>query len=316
LDEATAERIKRGLTSGPGAEQDRYASHWSLPEGATARLTKRLSRQDPGPGAEQDRYGSRFGLSNETIQGAKEGAAIRANSGLASGGEQDRLGSHFGLRPTNPMGPGSVGVVGILQSTVLPTFAINSGLGLIAYAGSRYTDRLDLKDTIRPLAPVVNAWWMAVGRRMYYFGIPFSVAWDQMSYSEKLVLGGLTVQGLKIAYLQATRSIARGEDEPRYQAAKKEPSFWDKAALNTFLPEAAFQTLIALPFTLAFRLGPSVALTPAPAFAELAHNIAIFLFGSGFALQTVSDYQLAKHNTVKPERLHRRGPWSIVRHPK
>lgn len=50
---------------------------------------------------------------------------------------------------------------------------------------------------------------------------------------------------------------------------------------------------------------------------ELAHDLAVFVFSAGFALEVLADYQLNTHkkrtgNAV----LNRSGVWSIVRHPK
>lgn len=341
------------MTSGPGAEQDRYASHFGMPEGLGDRVKNRVqgafsggsgaeqdrhgqhfgipdnygdkvkdkvqgtfSRNNLGPGAEQDRYGSRFGVDRETFDSAKDAAASSARGALSTGAEQDRFASHFRLGADNPLGTASVGVVGILKSTILPSFAVHTGVSAIAYTAGRYTDRVEAKDFAWPAGPVINAWWFSIGRRMLYYGVPFTQAWKDLSYPEKLLLGGVTAWGLRLFYRIATRSIARKTDDPRYRSFRKEYGFWNKAAVTLFLPEAVLQTLISLPFTLPFRLTPLVNLTPAPAIAELAHNLAIFLFGSGFALEVLADAQLSNFQSKNFDGLNREGVWSIVRHPK
>ena len=114
-------------------------------------------------------------------------------------------------------------------------------------------------------------------------------------------------------YRIASRSIARGKDDPRYDAEKKEEGYWTKALFNTFLPEALFQTIISLPFTAPFRHQGAV-LT---GYHPLGQALAIGLFSSGFALETVADYQLEQYEQVPREGgLLREGVWSIVRHPK
>lgn len=50
---------------------------------------------------------------------------------------------------------------------------------------------------------------------------------------------------------------------------------------------------------------------------ELAHDLAIFVFSAGFALEILADYQLNHHKKNKGDAtLEREGVWSIVRHPK
>jgi hypothetical protein len=85
-------RSKLNTTSfGSGAEQDRYASHFSLGADGLARIQRRLST--PGVGAEQDRYALHFGgLDAQKIKAA----AGKVFQG-APGAEQDVHAGHFGL---------------------------------------------------------------------------------------------------------------------------------------------------------------------------------------------------------------------------
>jgi steroid 5-alpha reductase family enzyme len=148
-----------------------------------------------------------------------------------------------------------------------------------------------------------------------YGGLTLGQAWSILSYEEKLLLGGVTAWGTRLFYLVASKSIARGHDDARYVEAKKDPGFWNKAAYQTFLPEAIMQTIITLPFTLPFRSGvESMSLSPAATFPSIAYHLAIFLFGAGFALDTLADTQLAAHKE-KSKALNQDGVWSIVRHP-
>lgn len=131
---------------------------------------------------------------------------------------------------------------------------------------------------------------------------------------ERLLLTGVTIWGGRLFYRIASRSLARGADDPRYEAEKKkEDDYWTKALFKTFLPEAAFQTIISLPFTAPFRHQGAV-LT---GYHPLGQALAVALFSSGFALETVADYQLEQHTQTRGEEgLLREGVWSIVRHPK
>lgn len=50
---------------------------------------------------------------------------------------------------------------------------------------------------------------------------------------------------------------------------------------------------------------------------ELAHDLAVFVFSAGFALEVLADYQLSSHKKKTGDAtLNRSGVWSIVRHPK
>lgn len=50
---------------------------------------------------------------------------------------------------------------------------------------------------------------------------------------------------------------------------------------------------------------------------EVAHDLAVFVFSAGFALEVIADYQLNTHKKkTQNTSLNREGVWSIVRHPK
>lgn len=162
-------------------------------------------------------------------------------------------------------------------------------------------------------APVVNAWWSAVGKRIFFDGVPVNRVFPSMSWVERLLLTGVTLWGGRLLYRVTSRSIARGKDDPRYEEGKKEDGFWTNALFNTFLPEAVFQTIIDLPFTAPFRHQGAV-LT---GYHPVGQAAAVALFSTGFALETLADWQLEKHaQTTGEGGLLREGVWSLVRHPK
>ncbi|EMT62721.1 hypothetical protein FOC4_g10006354 [Fusarium odoratissimum] len=276
--------LPKGTFTGSGAEQDIYGSKLaghtpSLPHGAFA-----------GSGAEQDVYGSKF---------ADHSPSLPRPSFAGSGAEQDIYGSKFaGHSPSLPRASfGATGAeqdvygahfnrtayqglgtsaLGLLHSAILPSFSLHAGLSAVAYGVSRYADRVEGKDVLWASGMTLNAWWSAIGSR-----------------------------------------LKRGKDDPRYDVKRKDPGFWKKALFNTFLPEAVAQTIISLPFTIPFRaVAESAIASPFTSNGFVFHSLAIFLFTTGFALETLADAQLEsfkKNETTQG--INREGVWSIVRHP-
>ncbi|KAI1375728.1 DUF1295-domain-containing protein [Hypoxylon crocopeplum] len=303
--------IEKRLPKTSGAEQDRY-EHWfggdKLP--TRADIERRLPQTS---GAEQDRYARWFG-------GDKAPSTKQLNESLpkVSGAEQDRYGTHFKPGSSSNVTFGSTtSTLGLLQHAVLPSFGFHGGLSVIAYGIGRYTDRIEAKDWLWSSGQVANAWWSAVGGPVVYDGVSVAAAWGALSYSQKLLLAGVSAWGVRLFYRVVSRSIRRGKDNPIYEtAAKKEPDFWNKAFFTTFLPEAIMQTLISLPFTLPFRAPVASALaSPFPEASAVSQSLAIFLFTAGYALEVLADSQLESHNRKASAELNRDGVWSIVRHP-
>jgi len=205
--------------------------------------------------------------------------------------------------------------LGISKSTLLPSLQLHSSLAVVAYLAGRVTDRVEVKDWLWPSGMVVNALWRAIGRRVYN-RITARQAWRLLPWSEKLILSTVTIWGTRLFYRIATRSIARGEDDPRYAEVKKEKGFWNNAIFSTFLPEAVVQAVICLPFTMPFRSEPVVAFGAHPGSAGLARSIAMGMFAAGMALEVLADTQIEQHKTRGRTDLCRDGVFSIVRHPK
>ncbi|KAL2810278.1 hypothetical protein BJX63DRAFT_423222 [Aspergillus granulosus] len=299
LDRA-AERLSQGRS-----EQDIYGQHFSSLTFNRAKDTIR-DNTPHDRGAEQDLYGTHF---SNAFDKARQNIPHVGERRGGSAAEQDLYGSHFHTES-------SVTALGLAQSAVLPSFSFHTTFSIIAYGVSRYTGRAEGKDWIWPTGMTANAWWSAIGTRVVYDGISFSDAWSSLSYSEKLLLGGVTAWGVRLLQRVASRGICRGGDDPRYDAAKKEPGFWNKALYTMFLPEAVVQTLISLPFVLPFRApAASIQASPVTSNATAYHSLAVFLFSTGFALEVLADAQLARHKKSKSIGLCRDNVWSIVRHP-
>jgi len=201
--------------------------------------------------------------------------------------------------------------VGILRDTLAPSLALHSGLALAAWGAARYTGRVEAKDWLWPSGQVVNAWWSAVGRKVYS-GLTLGQALARLSWPERLLLSGVTLWGGRLFYRIASRSVARGMDDPRYEEEKKEEGYWEKSLLTNFLPEAVFQSLICLPFTAPFRHEGAV-LTGYHPYVQM---LAVGLFSAGFAMESLADYQLDRFKAEGGKGTLGEGVWSIVRHPK
>lgn len=214
-------------------------------------------------------------------------------------------------RPNFRMSPGDVG---ILKSTILPSFGLYSSLSLGTYIAAKATDRVELKDWLWPSAQVINAWWSAIGQPMYDEGISFNACWDSLSWTEKVLLSCVTIWGTRLFGRIASRSLSRGKDDARYDAIKKEPGFWRTAFLKVFLPETVVLSVISLPFTTPFHMGGSN-IWLGENTINVVRALGVGLFGAGFAMEVMADTQLGLHRKERTD-LCRHGVWSFVRHPK
>ncbi|KAF1952040.1 hypothetical protein CC80DRAFT_185204 [Byssothecium circinans] len=81
--------------TGPGAEQERHASHFSIGQEGLDKIKDAASRAAhyKGVGAEQDRYAAHFSPDHEVVNKTVQ-SLLNAK---AQGAEQDRWGIHFGL---------------------------------------------------------------------------------------------------------------------------------------------------------------------------------------------------------------------------
>jgi steroid 5-alpha reductase family enzyme len=209
--------------------------------------------------------------------------------------------------------------VGIFKDTILPSLQLHAPLAVVAYGIGRATNSVEAKDWLWPVAPVVNGWWSAVGRKVYGRGLTFSQAFATLSRPERLLLTGVTLWGGRLFYRIASRSIkrrrqGRGDDDPRYEAEKLQEGFWNKALFTLFLPEALIQTIISLPITAPFHHQGAVLTGYHPAVQALA----VGLFSAGFALEVLADVQLEKFKDSAQDQTSvcKEGVWSLVRHPK
>merc|ERR1711981_1075508 len=215
---------------------------------------------------------------------------------MSAAGEKQMYADTKGTSFSNVAVRHTVGTVGLLESTILPSISIHGGLAILAYGAAVSTDRLEIKDLLWPSAQVTNVLWSAVG------------------WNEKVLVTGMTLWGGRLFSRVVARTLARGEDDARYVEVKDEKDFWSKALFTKFLPEALFQAVITLPFTISFRALPSETFHAPNEWYTTIHSLAVGLFSAGFVLETLADAQLDKHK-LNSSGLKQDGVWSIVRHP-
>ncbi|CAI7591235.1 unnamed protein product [Penicillium glandicola] len=203
--------------------------------------------------------------------------------------------------------------VGILKSTLLPSFSLYSTLSLATYIAAEATNRVELKDWLWPSAQVLNAWWTAIGQPMCKHDISFGAACKALLWTERVLLTCVTIWGTRLFARIACRSLSRGTDDARYDAIKKEPGFWKRAFLKIFLPEAAALSVISLPFTVPFTMGETT-LPIGNDMVNIVRALGVGLFAAGFAMEAMADAQLGLHRQERTD-LCRHGVWGLVRHP-
>ncbi|KAJ5124943.1 uncharacterized protein N7515_008768 [Penicillium bovifimosum] len=203
--------------------------------------------------------------------------------------------------------------VGIFKSTLLPSLGIYSTLSLATYLAAEATDRVELKDWLWPSCQVLNAWWTAIGQPIHKHNTSLGTAWDALPWTERVLLSCVTIWGTRLFARIAARSLVRGKDDSRYEAAKKEPGFWKGALMKLFLPEAAILSVISLPFTVPFTVG-GAGLALEENVVNVVRAVGVAVFGMGFAMEVIADTQLGLHRQERTD-LCRHGIWGVVRHP-
>ncbi|KAK3984496.1 hypothetical protein QBC44DRAFT_220728, partial [Cladorrhinum sp. PSN332] len=219
----------------------------------------------------------------------------------------------------------------ILKSTLLPSLTLQTSLAAIAYLTGRATDRLETKDLIRPLGPLLNAWHSACFRHTFTSHAPVSpfTALKALSGSERLLLAGVTLWAGRLFYRLVSRAInrPRGGDNPMYENMKHTWGFsWNKVLWKVFLPEVVLQALISLPFTVAFRLGcpytPGIGNVVGIGMDDnwkgFGQAVSVGLFTAGLVLEGLADWQLEEFKRSEEggeRRICKEGVWGIVRHP-
>jgi steroid 5-alpha reductase family enzyme len=125
-----------------------------------------------------------------------------------------------------------------------------------------------------------------------------------------LVLGLVTVWGLRLALHIGVRNAGAGEDF-RYRKWREEAgtSFWWISLLKVFLLQAVLLWIVSSPLQLA-QLGGGESVTALDV-------LGVGLWGFGFLFETVADWQLQrfKKGPATSGHVMRSGLWSVSRHP-
>lgn len=87
-------------------------------------------------------------------------------------------------QPTQPPRPS----LRAYQRPVGTSFLIHGGFAASTWLLGVTTNRLDYKDWVWPAAPVVNAWYQAVGIPVLRYGLPISVALKGLSWRQSLLV--------------------------------------------------------------------------------------------------------------------------------
>ena len=205
--------------------------------------------------------------------------------------------------------------VGVLRDTLLPNLAFHSSLAAPAYLIGRGLDRLVAKDVLWSTGQISNVLYSSIIRPALVQGVPLERVLKYITRPGWVTIAGVSLWGTRLAYRVISRTVASGQDDPRYATVKQDPSGWTKAFFTTFVPEAIVQSLITLAVTIPFRAGIPVIGAPRE-YAGLLDGVAIGLWSAGFALEVLADWQLATHQQYGDTSMLREGVWSIVRHPK
>lgn len=180
-------------------------------------------------------------------------------------------------------------------------------------------------------------------------GLGLTAAWNGLTGDQMLMLAGVSAWGIRLLYGIAGRTVRRSGDDSRYVQAKQQAKqqaaqaaaaaataeagaspagagdddsgpFWRTAFWKAWLPEIGYLVVITLPFVLPFTRvaeedlpGPLVTLEGG--LRTGLRTAGVWLVGSGLALESVADWQLASYKQSQTD-LCRSGVWDIVRHPK
>ncbi|VBB76897.1 Putative protein of unknown function [Podospora comata] len=196
----------------------------------------------------------------------------------------------------------------LLHSTLLPSLALNSSLASISYTVARLTNRLEAKDLIWPLGPLLNAWWSAVFRHQFaHHPVSLFSAYKALARPEKLVLTGVTLWGGRLFYRVLSRMLKRekGRDKPAYESLKRQHGFsWNKIWWKKFVPEIGWLTLISLPVVTPFRLGYYSGAVIQQSLTSItqkgwAQALSVGLFTMGLTMEVLADWQLDRFKMGK-----------------
>jgi steroid 5-alpha reductase family enzyme len=198
-------------------------------------------------------------------------------------------------------------VVAALAATVLLLTSGHGFAGGLVVAAVAFS-ALWLVSLLLRDASIVDIFWgpgfIIVGT---YYAMTIS---GEPNFRGLLVLGLVTVWGLRLALHIGLRNVGAGEDF-RYRKWREEAgaNFWWISLFKVFLLQAVVLWIVSSPLLLA-QLGGGESVTMLDAL-----GIALWVFG--FLFETVADWQLQrfKKNPETSGQVMRSGLWSVSRHP-
>ena len=158
-----------------------------------------------------------------------------------------------------------------------------------------------------------------VGVVDYYWGPGFAViglvhGWiNGTSAAAAILTAAVLLWSVRLSVYLVARHRKSGGEDPRYVAMREagNGSFWWKSLFKIFLLQGVLQWIIASPLH-AVYYGSQVGEPVGTLFI-----LGIFLFAVGLALESISDWQLARYRNVSSTqgRLLTTGLWGLCRHP-
>jgi len=125
-----------------------------------------------------------------------------------------------------------------------------------------------------------------------------------------LLLGMVTVWGLRLSIHVGRRNLAKGEEDYRYRAMreKRPETFARDSLFKVFYFQGVLMALVSLPLQWGISRPPTTGLLPV---------LGLALYALGLFFETVGDWQLSrfKADPANKEKVMDQGLWRYTRHP-
>eukprot|EP00696_Hemimastix_kukwesjijk_P016517 gnl/Hemi2/4962_TR1718_c0_g1_i1.p1 gnl/Hemi2/4962_TR1718_c0_g1~~gnl/Hemi2/4962_TR1718_c0_g1_i1.p1 ORF type:complete len:313 (+),score=99.67 gnl/Hemi2/4962_TR1718_c0_g1_i1:66-1004(+) len=167
-------------------------------------------------------------------------------------------------------------------------------------------------------AGIADVWWGLGFVALVWYHARAVVGADGKLPVRALLLAALvTLWGLRLALHIAARAMVHGEEDQRYQHFRQRcpvgaQFYWLYSLFQVFLLQGSIMVVVAIPLVAAIRakIGYEARL-------GLLDYVGVFVWGFGFLVESLGDYQLAafKRDPANKGKLLTTGLWSATRHP-